>query len=179
LNGAWQKAGSERPIFGTRRKGKAVLVWGAICRNGKTQLIIVNDQKYNASAYQRTLERGLKGVGKRLFAGSPWVFMHDGAPTHTAKSTIKWLDDNGYTFWKSGKGGIWPPYSPDLNPIENLWAVMKNQVYRARPKTREQLIRLIRKCWNSMTPEFIRHFVDDVPDRLNTVIQKSGGSTRH
>lgn len=178
LTGAWQKLGSARPIFGTQ-KGKKVLVWGGITPNGPTQLIIVTDRKYDAAAYQRVLWRGLRGVGRRLFAGAPWVFMQDGAPTHTAQSTNRWLRDNGYTYWKSGKGGFWPPYSPDLNPIENVWAFMKNQVYRAQPKTLRHLIQLIQKCWNSLTPERCRALINSGMKRCQEVIDRDGGPTNH
>ena len=67
-------------------------------------------------------------------AGRPMVFMQDNAPCHKAKVVMDFLAENNIETLR------WPPQSPDMNPIENLWAIIKakrqkNMVFQL-PKTR-------------------------------------------
>jgi transposase len=56
------------------------------------------------------------------------IFMHDRTSMHRAYILQDLLEDIGV------KVMIWPPYSQDLNPIQNLWAIMKAKVYELYPK---------------------------------------------
>lgn len=56
------------------------------------------------------------------------IFMHDGAGPHCAHIVQDVLEELQIEVM------IWPPYSPDLNPIENLWSVMKKGIYRLYPE---------------------------------------------
>jgi transposase len=53
--------------------------------------------------------------------------MQDNAPVHTARIIKALLEELGINIM------VWPPYSPDLNPIENLWAIMKVKIYQLYP----------------------------------------------
>lgn len=52
--------------------------------------------------------------------------MQDKAPSHASKYSIAWLANKGL---KDEKLMTWTPSSPDLIPIENFWAVLKQEIY--------------------------------------------------
>ena len=97
----------------------------------------------------------------------------DNAPAHKSKSTKLWLNKNGINVMK------WPPFSPDLNPIENIWSIIKFKLYKDNKKytTLDELWERIVKEANSITKDEIKSLVSSVDKRLLLVLQKKGGHT--
>ena len=63
----------------------------------------------------------------------------------------------------------WPPYSPDLNVIEVIWAIMEMRVEKLCPKTIEELKSIIIDVWNSLSWQTIAGLICTMQDRLSTV----------
>uniref|UniRef100_A0A8C1X9P9 Nucleoside diphosphate-linked moiety X motif 6 n=1 Tax=Cyprinus carpio TaxID=7962 RepID=A0A8C1X9P9_CYPCA len=84
---------------------------------------------------------------EKLYGDEDFVFQHDLAPAHSAKTTGKWFTDHGITVLN------WPANSPDLNPIENLWDIVKRKLRDARPNTLDELKAAIEASWASITPQ--------------------------
>jgi transposase len=81
----------------------------------------------------------------------------------------------------------WPPYSPDLNPIEHLWAQLKQWINDNHPELNEmgkseeayqQLFTAIREGWNAIAHEAIEKLVKSIDDRVNAIIHAEGWYTR-
>lgn len=69
----------------------------------------------------------------------------------------------------------WPPYSPDLNPIENIWSILKLQVAKHRPETTEGLKTMIKAAWDAIPAETLKNLSDSMKRRCEAVIKSKGG----
>jgi transposase len=103
------------------------------------------------------------------------VFQHDNDPKHTANVVKKYLQNVGFAVL------VWPSQSPDLNPIENLWAQVKDQL-KARsikPTSLDELFDQILEEWNRVPQAYIESVVKSMPERCKAVIEAKGFSTKY
>ena len=101
---------------------------------------------------------------------SDFVFMQGGAPVHAAKLTQEWLDKDFPKFWRKGE---WPGNSPHLNPIENLWSILKARLDEmGQVSTVELLIQNLKLEWQSIEPSILLYLVEGMPNRMKLVIDK-------
>jgi len=109
--------------------------------------------------------------------GLLWM-MEDGAPYHqgVASRRRKQLQEVGWEGWGPG---TWPSNSPDLNPIENVWHILKSQIRKRpiQPKNKQQLIDAVLGEWEKIPIEMINNLVDSMERRLRAVIKAKGGAT--
>ena len=108
------------PKFTTKtvKHPDSVMVWGCFSYYGIGSLVVLpKNIKVNQGLYLELLCDHLPDSFEKTQAR---VFMQDGAPCHTAKSVVTWLDDCMVNYFKD-----WPGNSPDINPIENLWSFIK------------------------------------------------------
>lgn len=73
----------------------------------------------------------------------------------------------------------WPPYSPDMNPIENIWSIMKHKVRQSNPETIQQLERQIQIAWEDISNDVIQNLIDSMSNRCAAVIKANGGHTKY
>ena len=75
----------------------------------------------------------------------------------------------------------WPPHSPDLNPVENLWACLKEEVNSKGLTKAGELELAAKKAWRRLTsdPAYVRSLFESMPNRLREVVRLRGGRTKY
>lgn len=154
-----------------------VNVWAAFCAAGQGYCHIFND-KMDKHLYKRILADNLIPSARLHFSSAPprldaWHFLHDNDPKHTSGVVTEWLHNNGVSVLD------FPAYSPDLNPIENLWARMARRVEEHACATMEELQDAIATEWDKTEPDYMRKLVHSMPTRLEAVIKAQGWHTKY
>ena len=143
-------------------------VWGAITSRGAISLEIF-EENLNSSRYLAILKKKRKELRKKLPEG--FIFQQDGSPVHTAQMCLEYIEEK---FPQSLIKPEWPSYSPDLSPIENVWAWLKNQVNKDMPKTVSALKKSIKKHWELVNEEFLSPYYNSMQNRMEALIEKDG-----
>ena len=101
-------------------------------------------------------------------------FVQDGASVHTAKIVTNWLNANNIQYFN------WPPQSPDLNPIENMWYHMKRSLENYDTRNVTKLEAAIKELWcRDMSLSVFMDYANTMPDRIKEVLQCKGGHTHY
>lgn len=162
------------------------MFWGAFSWYNRTALVPLLGDPDSARGgvtgrvIQACLQENLPTIAS---PGS--IFIQDNAPTHTARIVQNWLHN-----WAQSNGiqlVDWPPYSPDLNAIENLWSILKEDIIEAypeladMPKNDETLQRLCEAAvakWHDIKDDILHKLVRTMVSRLEAVISAKGWYTR-
>ena len=118
------------------------------------------------------LKQHLKTSVRKLELGRKWIFPLDNHPKHTSKVVAKCLKDD-----KVKVLGL-PSQSPDLSPIEHLWAELKKCV-QSRPTNLTQLHQLCQEEGANIHPTYCGKLVEGYPKCLTQVKQFKGNATRY
>jgi len=150
-------------------KGK-VSLWGCICASGLGHAELYTET-LTALRYQSILTLNLKRSADAFWPErdrGQWWFQQDGAAPHTAGTSQTWFHNHGIDIIE------WPAWSPDLNPIEELWNDLKARVYGRHPHTMEELERYVTEEWAATELSFINHICRNMPKRLQLVVANHG-----
>lgn len=71
----------------------------------------------------------------------PRIFMQDNCRIHTARNVMAWFSRQNFELME------WPAFSPDLNPIENVWSFMENGWPQIHPRNAITLDGVVKERW--------------------------------
>lgn len=164
---AYQKPG-QRVVYECPKKPAKLHVWGGITMRGKVTLHIFTEN-LTGLLYKKILWKKLLPSMRRLYGESRWVLVQDNDPKHTSKTVKNYMQKANIILCEG-----WPAASPDLNPIENIWGIMKHEVSKKRPETLEELEDAIKIIWRRIPHEYIVNCIQSMPKRLRLVVTTRG-----
>ncbi len=134
-----------------------------------------------AKTYLRLLQDQLPSLCDTEGTTATSIFMHDNAPIHSAEIVQEWLNASPYNVME------WPPYSPDLNPIEHCWQPLKQNVHWLAPniihlstaEAQQRLAAVLPIAWSLIARSHYDKLIKSMPDRVKAVIESGGWYTRY
>lgn len=155
--------------------GGSIMIWGCMTASGPGFMTKI-DGGLDSELYCRILDDELrKTIDWYKLNRGKLIFQHDNDPKHTAKRTKEWIRNNHLQTLE------WPAQSPDLNPIENLWNLLKRKLasYERAPTGVLDLWERVQVEWDKITREDCLHLIESMPDRISAVLKAKGGYTKY
>jgi hypothetical protein len=150
--------------------GGSIMIWGCMTAQGvgfMCRLTGAMDQKAYKEILEDELMRTIEYYG---LDPEKAIFQHDNDPKHTALSVQKWLSEQEFDVLE------WPAQSPDLNPIEHLWAILKRRLnqYERPPSGILELWERVQVEWEKIDKDVCRSLVESMPKRVEAVLKARG-----
>lgn len=181
------KTSDQRIIFYSYRKDyiqrvaasgrSGVCVWGLITKQGLGPLVRI-EGRFTSSSYCSILDDVM--VPYLLdgpFPEGDYVFQHDNSPIHSSRKVTSFLEERGINVLE------WPPQSPDLNVIENVWGLLKSALAgrSLHGLSADNLWLVIKEEWEKLRRDtsLTAALYQSLPARMAAVMASSGDSTKY
>jgi hypothetical protein len=157
-----------RYVVPTVKKAPTTMIWASFCGRGRGGIwFMPKNTTINGQVYLSILQEKLPLHMQIL---NCTTFQQDGAPCHGTAAVTRWLKDQGINLL-----GPWPGSSPDLNPIENLWMMMKQKVAEENPTSEGTLKESIRRVWTTkISNDYCERLAGSMPARIKAVLENKG-----
>ena len=172
-----------------------IMVWVCFCDDMLSPILAFDKGGIGAAEYTEVLYDGLLSMiddvlgpledldTVRTMDVHELLFMHDNAPCHNNQEVRDLLKDYNIPIMS------WPPQSPDLNPMEQLWPELKHRFHirflelglrpSTTPAAAAKYISIIQEVWAEIARSLLRRLLESMPERVAAVIAAKGGHTKY
>ena len=166
----WMRDGRSPRRVKNILKASGLMIWAMILPNGLVSFEVMKG-KVNSEKYINIIKsKAIPIININYQRQMTW--QHDNCPTHVSRLTKNYLESTGLIVLN------WPPYSPDLNIIENVWYLLSRYVYDGPQiknlKMLEQKITMAVTNFNEKNCNIVDNLYKSMPSRLVSIICKRG-----
>ena len=169
-----------------RERGPHVMAWACFCKGRRSRLLFLErDVDSPRSGYTSVSYTDVLAQELDTFMHANNYFMHDNAPIYTSRWTIEWLRSRGVPMFAPS----WPPWSPDLNPIKQVWHKLRDMLQEVDPTLSEaigsedeiyaRLKASLLTAWEAIPQTFFDALVDTWFHRVDALRLESGWYTKY
>jgi len=151
------------------------MMWGCMTWDG-VGMACKMDAKMDANLYVQILENELQQTLVDYgFTPEDIIFQQDNDSKHIGRKAREWLKEHEFEVM------VWPAQSPDLNPIEHPWFLLKRRL-AAYSKPTQGILGLwerIQEEWYKIEVGKCQRLIESMPRRVQEVIQAKGRYTSY
>ncbi len=178
----WRRKGTahdpKHTTSSVKHGGGSVMAWACMAASGTGSLVFIDDvtadksSRMNSEVFRAILSAHIQPNASELI-GRRFTVQMDNYPKHTAKATKEFLKGKKWTVMQ------WPSQSPDLNPIEHTFHLLKTKLKGKCPKNKQELKTVAVEAWQSITRDETQRLVMSMRSRLQAVIDCKGFATKY
>jgi len=159
------------------------MFWAAFGHNKRSNLVTIKGDP-DAPLRRVTAKRYIEVLTEYLptILDFDSIFMQDNASIYIARLVRNWFEEMAIQLVD------WPPYSPDMNPIENLWKMLKAKIIELHPElifmkdndtTRQHLIDAAEEAWELLEEELLNKLALGMQNRIDALKAAGGWYTKY
>lgn len=162
---------SKHTLKTVKHGGGNIILWGCFSSSCVGPLFLVKDKMCDVD-YTNILQQVMLPYAEEEMP-LKWKFQRDNDPKHSSKLAKKWFRYNNIRLLE------WPSQSPDLNPIEHLWGILKMKMAGYKPKNKSDLWEKVQAEWYNIDPLICARLVDSMGRRCTEILKNKGGTTKY
>ena len=192
----WVKKGQQFELLKANRP-LCVNIYAGLTRFGTVKMVVVSGtskhkstfktkagkdaKNITAAEYESVLTKHLLPMADKLMRSNgvtSWVFQQDNDPAHSRADAVIRKYKRAHNTSITLLAG-WPPHSPDLSPIENMWAHVQAEVNKAGCKTLPEFVKAIEQAIDGVHHSWCAAAFMGMRQRLEDKLSLGGGKTKH